>query len=159
ALAANFKGKGAFGVNKELQLQAFAWDPATRAWRFRAVLFHDAINNFAPQRTPSGQWMMTRRDTRYNVYMLRGGEPDLANWVSTLVMKRLDAFPGFIPDEPIWYPQDDSSLVSLYRDNNSTGRIFISTSPGEAQPWTMPIKTNFPNATSKIYSLKTTSWC
>jgi hypothetical protein len=158
ALAANFKGKGAFGVNKELQLQAFAWDRTAQEWRPRGTLFKDAINNFAPQRLASGEWLMSRRDARFNVYMLLGGEPAISDWLSVPVIKRLDV-PGFVPDEPIWWEQADRSLVSLYRDNTESGRIFLSTSKDSARTWTTPVRTNFPNATSKMFSLKTSTGC
>ncbi|GAB3662650.1 exo-alpha-sialidase [Ramlibacter alkalitolerans] len=158
ALAANFKGKGAFGVNKDLQLQAFAWDRDTREWRLRETLYRDAINNFSPERLASGEWLMSRRDTRYNVYMLAGGDASIGDWLSIPVVKRLEV-PGFVPDEPIWWEQGDSSLVSLFRDNAESKRIFFSTSNDSARTWTMPVKTNFPNATSKLFALKTGTGC
>jgi hypothetical protein len=158
ALGANFKGKGAFGVNKELKLQAFGWDPAAQEWRPRGTLYENAINNFAPQRMASGEWLMSRRDARFNVYMLVGGEPALSDWLSIPVIQRMEV-PGFVPDEPIWWEQDDQSLVSLYRDNMESGRIFWSTSKDSARTWTTPVKTNFPNATSKLFALKTSSGC
>jgi hypothetical protein len=158
ALAANFKGQGAFGVNKELQLQAFGWDQSAQEWRMRGTVYQDAINNFPPERLASGQWLMTRRDSRYSVYMLIGGEPGIGDWVSVPVVKRLE-IPGFLPDEPIWWAQDDGSLVSLYRDNSESNRIFFSNSGDSARTWTTPVKTNFPNATSKLFALKTSTGC
>jgi hypothetical protein len=158
ALAANFKGKGAFGVDKELQLQAFAWDRTAQEWRFRDTLYQNAINNFAPERLSTGDWLMSRRDARFNVYMLRGGQPAISDWLSIPVIKRLDV-PGFVPDEPIWWEQDDLSLVSLYRDNATSTRIYLSTSGDSGSTWTTPVKTNFPNAPSKLFSLKTSTGC
>ncbi len=73
ALGAHYKGKGAFGSDKELQLQAFVWDAGTGQWKFKGKVFDDAINNFAPQVLPSGEWIVTRRDSRFNVTMMIGG--------------------------------------------------------------------------------------
>jgi hypothetical protein len=154
ALAAHFKGKGAFGVDKELRLEALGWDKTAGTWKPKGVLFDNAINNFAPEKLPSGEWMTTRRDPRFNVYMLIGGKKSFDDWQSIPVVKRLE-IKGFLPDEPIWWPQPDGKLVALFRDNSGTARLFHSTSTDNGRTWTPPEKTNYPNATSKLFSLKT----
>jgi hypothetical protein len=154
ALAAYFKGKGAFGVNKELALQAWAWNPTSSAWKFKAKLYDDAINNFPPQSLPSGDWITTRRDARFNVFVLIGGRKSLSDWESFPVTKR-GAVPGFNPDEPILWPLEDGRLFALYRDNGGSTRLFHSISADTGRTWTRPTLTNFPNATSKLFSLKT----
>ena len=58
ALAAHYKGKGAFGVDKELKLQVFGWDAKSDTWKPRGAAFDNAINNFAPQKLPDGQFML-----------------------------------------------------------------------------------------------------
>jgi hypothetical protein len=58
----------------------------------------DAINNFEPLMLASGQWLMTRRDARFNVYMLAGGVKAIDDWQSFPVVKRLEV-PKFSPDE------------------------------------------------------------
>lgn len=154
ALAAHYKGKGAFGADKELKLEALAWDRAASAWKPKGVVYENAISNFAPQKLPSGDWMMTRRDPRFNVYVLIGGVKAFDDWQSVPVVQRL-AIPGFSPDEPIWWDQPDRTLVALFRDNASSGRLFHSTSADSGRTWTPPRKTNYPNATSKLFSLRT----
>jgi hypothetical protein len=153
ALAAHYKGKGAFGVNKELELVAFAWDKQTGQWQPRGRVFENAINNFAPQKLPSGEWLMTRRDSRFNVYVLIGGLKGIDDWQSLPVVQRL-AVKGFVPDEPIWYPLADGSLLALYRDNGGSQRLFLSKSTDNGRTWSLPSPTNFPNATSKLFSLQ-----
>lgn len=152
ALAAHFKGKGAFGVDKELTLQAFSWDKNSSGWAPAGLVFDNAINNFPPQRLPNGEWMMTRRDSRFNVFVLIGGQNKLDNWSSIPVVGRR-AVPGFSPDEPIWWEQPDKKLVALLRDNGGSGFLFRSYSQDLGRAWSLPEKTNFPNATSKIFSL------
>ena len=154
ALAAFFRGKGAFGVDKELVLQAWAWDRGAQTWQFRAKLFNDAINNFPPQPLPGGGWITTRRDSRFNVFVLIGGAKALDDWQSFEVTRR-GAVTGFSPDEPILWPLEDGRFTALYRDNGGSQRLFRSASSDGGRTWTAPEPTNFPNATSKIFSLKT----
>ncbi len=154
ALAAHFKGKGAFGADKELELRAYAWDAERDEWRFEAKLYDNAINNFPPQRLPSGEWIVTRRDARFNVSVLVGGKNSLSDWQAFPVVRRGEV-EGFSPDEPIFWPLSDDSLFALYRDNSGSQRLFHSTSNDLGRTWTLPQKTNFPNATSKLFSLRT----
>lgn len=154
ALVAHFKGKGAFGVNKELQLQALSWDRDAGTWKFKGPVFDNAINNFPPQRLPTGEWMMTRRDSRFNVFVLTGGVRRFDDWQSHPVVAR-GQVKGFSPDEPIWWDLPDGTLVGLYRDNGGSQRLFRSFSRDHGRTWTTPALTNFPNATSKVFSLRT----
>jgi hypothetical protein len=154
ALAAHFKGKGAFGADKELELLAYAWDEAGGAWRLERKLYVDAINNFAPQKLPSGDWIVTRRDSRFNVSMLIGGRTALDDW-QCFPLVRLDEVEGFRPDEPIFWQLADGTLLALFRDNSGSQRLFRATSTDEGRTWSRPQRTNFPNATSKLFSLET----
>jgi hypothetical protein len=157
ALAASYKGKGAFGADKDLKLIAFVWDKASATWKPRGTLFENAINNFAPEKIATGEWMMVRRDARFNVTMLTGGVKALDDWRVTSVVDRLAAIKAskFSPDEPVWWEQPDQSLVALLRDNGGSSRLFRAFSRDHGATWTAPEKTNFPNATSKLFSLQT----
>ncbi len=154
ALAAHFKGKGAFGADKELELRAYAWDELANAWKFKQKLYDNAINNFAPQRLSDGDWIMTRRDAGFNVSVLIGGNKSLSDWQSFPVVGVRD-LQGFRPDEPIFWPLADKTLFALYRDNGGSQRLFHSTSEDEGRTWGKPLITNFPNATSKLFSIQT----
>lgn len=156
ALAAHFREKGAFGVNKELRLEAYAWDQAASQWKFKTVLYEDAINNFAPQKLRTGEWLMTRRDSRFNVSMLAGGVRSLEDWQAFPVVKRNEV-PGFAPDEPFWWPLPDGRLHALFRDNGGSGRLYQAFSSDDGRSWTRPRITNFPNASSKCYPLRLAS--
>jgi len=159
ALVAHFRDKGAFGVNKDLKLEAYAWDPATETWKFKTVVYENAINNYAPQRLADGNWMMTRRDPRFTVYMLRGGVKDLSDWESFQVVKRLEV-PKFAPDEPVWWQLPDGRLHALFRDNGGSSRLYQAFSSDEGRTWTRPQITNFPNSSSKLFPmrLKSGAW-
>ena len=155
ALAAHFKGKGAFGANKELELLAYVWNEANGAWQFQQKVYDNAINNFPPRKLPSGEWILTRRDARFNVSVLIGGRKRLDDW-RVFPVVRVGEVPGFRPDEPIFWPlSDQKTLFALYRDNSGSQRLFHSTSPDLGRTWGKPVITNFPNATSKLFSMQT----
>lgn len=156
ALVAHYKDKGAFGVNKELKLEAYGWDKAAGEWKYKAKLFDDAINNYAPQKLQSGEWMTTRRDARFNVYMLAGGVKGLDDWQSFPVIKRLEV-PKFAPDEPVWWQLPDGRLHALFRDNGGSSRLYQSFSTDDGRTWSRPRITNFPNASSKLFPMRLTS--
>ena len=156
ALAAHYRGKGAFGAQeqKQLRLEAYAWDAEAGSWKFRGQLYDNAINNFPPQRLPSGDWILTRRDSRFNVTVLIGGRSALDQWQPYPVV-RIGEVEGFRPDEPIFWVLPDKTLYALYRDNGGSRRLFHSTSSDEGRSWGTPVMTNFPNATSKLFSMQT----
>lgn len=156
ALVASFKGKGAFGVDKDLKLVAFAWNGETGTWSEKGVVYADAINNFAPQRLPGGgEWMVTRRDARFNVSMLVGGVKSISDWRVVPVVDRIAAVrsSGFSPDEPVWWPAADGRLVAAIRDNGGSGRLYRTFSADEGATWSGAVITNYPNASSKLFSL------
>lgn len=155
ALAAHYRGKGAFGANKELELQAYGWNPERRRWEFVSRVYDNAINNFPPQRLPDGNWILTRRDARFNVTILIGGRQRIDDWREFRVVD-LNEVPGFRPDEPIFWRMPDNSLNALFRDNGGSRRLFHATSRDLGRTWTTPVLTNFPNSTSKIFSTDTT---
>ena len=156
ALAAHYKGKGAFGVDKELELWAYAWDGKTNRWRFKQKVYDNAINNFPPQKLSTSEWILTRRDARFNVSVLIGGVKSLDDWRVFPVVK-VGEVKGFRPDEPIFWPLPDDSLFALYRDNGGSRRLFHSPSLDAGRTWGKPVITNFPNATSKLFSMQTSS--
>jgi hypothetical protein len=156
ALAARYRGKGAFGPQdqKQLELVAYRFDSTKGTWELKGRLYENAINNFPPQKLPSGDWILTRRDSRFNVSMLIGGRRSLDDWQSFPVV-RTGEVRGFRPDEPIFWPIADGTLYALFRDNGGSGRLYHSLSRDEGRSWDTPKLTNFPNASSKLYSLKT----
>ena len=154
ALAAHYRDKGAFGVNKELELWAYGWNSEAKKWEFVSKVYDNAINNFPPQLLPDGNWILTRRDSRFNVTILIGGKDRLDNWREHRVVD-LTEVKGFRPDEPIFWRMPDNILNALFRDNGGSRRLFHATSRDLGRTWTTPVLTNFPNSTSKIYSTET----
>ena len=156
ALAARYRGKGAFGAQqeKQLRLDAFAWDGRSQTWKLRGTLYDNAINNFPPQSMASGDWILTRRDSRFNVSVLIGGRTALQDWQDFPVVK-VGQVAGFRPDEPILWPLDDKTWSALFRDNGGSQRLFHAASRDQGRTWDAPVLTNFPNASSKLFSLET----
>jgi hypothetical protein len=152
ALASRFKApNGAFGEG--LSLEAFelaALEPPR--WRPAGRVFDDALNNFPPQRLPTGEWMMSRRDGRQNVHFLLGGTAGFDRWTSHPVLEY--ATGDFKPEEPYWWVLPDGNLVALFRDNQGSGYLYRSFSTDHGRSWTQPIRTNFPDARAKFNGLR-----
>lgn len=156
ALGAHYREKGAFGAQetKQLKLVAYRYDKSTDQWEYLDRLYDNAINNFPPQKLPGGDWILTRRDSRFNVTVLIGGRKAIDDWQAFPVVK-IGEVKGFRPDEPIFWPLPDGTLYALFRDNGGSQRLFHSTSTDQGRNWKTPVLTNFPNSSSKLFSMKT----
>jgi hypothetical protein len=137
-----------------LQLLAYGWDGDAARWRPLGVVYDDCINNFPPQRLPDGQWGMMRRDHEHHVSMLAGGVDSPLSWSSMPVTANAAA-DGFRPEEPYWWTLPDGRLLGLFRDNGRSGRFYRAVSSDNGLTWSAPERTNFPDATSKFFCLRT----
>ncbi len=151
--AYNEMGKVHFFGNS-LQLLAFEWLPDSGTWRPLGVMFDDAINNFPPQKLATGEWAMMRRDHLNNVSMLIGGVESPLKWESRPVFDRTRAN-AFKPDEPEWWQLPDGRSLGIIRDNGGSKRLFRTLSSDNGRTWSTPELTNFPDATSKFFGLRT----
>lgn len=158
ALASQFQPPEYAGPG--LSLHAFELQSAKAAagtppvWRKLGVICDDALNNFEPQRLPTGEWMMSRRNGKADVFVMIGGVEGLDKW-SLIPMVAYEGEAGFKPEEPVSYTLPDrKTLVFLFRDNSKGGFLFRSFSTDNARTWTKPVRTNFPDATSKFYALR-----
>jgi hypothetical protein len=150
ALASRDESYRLFGPS--LELRAFAWDDTNQAWSDAGRIFPDAINNFPPKRLPNGQWMMSRRDHRMNKSMLVGGRDALDRWTVSPVAVPKD---GAKLEEPFWWTLPAGNLVALFRDNSGSKRLYRAFSTDLGRSWSTPVRTNFPDATSKFNALRT----
>ncbi len=155
ALASRYEAPGYAGPG--LSLHAFelatAPDAPQPAWRHRGLVFDDALNNFPPKRLPSGEWMMSRRDGRQDVHFLVGGVGGFDRWRSFPAV----AYRGGDgrPEEPYWWVLPDGrTVVALYRDNARSGFLLRGFSHDNGRTWTEPLRTNFPDATSKFSGVR-----
>ncbi len=152
ALASLDEAGGFFG--KSLALHAFRWEGKERGWVDRGVILDDAINNFAPLKLPSGDWMMSRRRHDYRkrgVDFVVGGVTAVDAWKSFPVLGSSSELKA---EEPDWWVLPDGNLCGLFRDNQKRGFLYRSFSTDSGCTWSRPIQTNFPDATSKFRGLR-----
>ncbi len=152
ALASRYHAPGFSGEG--LQLHAFELASArSDNWAHAGLVYDDALNNFPPQKIPSGEWMMSRRDHRRHVYFLVGGKESYQSWESFKIAG-YDKKKEFVAEEPYWWVLPDGTLQALFRDNQESGFLYRSFSENMGRTWTTPQKTNFPDATSKFSGLR-----
>ena len=153
ALAALDEAAEFFG--KSLELHAFRWKEADGTWEDAGVVCKDAINNFPPLKLRTGDWMMSRRAHDYRttgVHFLVGGAKALDQWQSFPVFGTASALKA---EEPDWWILPDQNLQAMFRDNNGSAFLYRAFSTDHGQTWSAPVKTEYPNATSKIFPLQT----
>lgn len=151
ALVTQYYGKGYRG--KGLQLHAFELESKRkRKWKHKGLLMDNAMNNFSPKQLPSGEWMMTRRDSTANVHILIGGVSGFDKWENIPLI----GYKGseLAAEEPYWLILPDGNLVAFFRDNNRSGYLYRAFSSDNGRTWSAPVKTNFPDARSKFSGLR-----
>jgi hypothetical protein len=152
ALASLDEAAGFFGPN--LELRAFRFDKTTREWCDAGLVFDNTINNFPPMKLRTGDWMMSRRMHDYKtsgVHFLVGGVKSLGNWQSFPVLGSASELKA---EEPDWWILPDNTLTAVFRDNRRSGFLYRAFSTDDGRTWSKPVKTNFPDATSKISGLR-----
>lgn len=150
-LCALDEAAGFFGPS--LELHAFRLTEAG-GWEDAGLVADNAINNFPPQKIATGDWMMSRRTWDYKdtgVHFLVGGVKAMDDWESFPVLGTSDELSA---EEPLWWALPDGRLVALFRDNRYSKFLFRSMSEDNGRTWSTPIKTNFPDATSKLFGLR-----
>ena len=134
-----------------LELRGYEWNPETMDWKKPIVVADDTINNFPPKLLPSNEWMMSRRDHRMNKSMLIGGVSSPQEWKE---------YPISVPednaslDEPFWWQLPDGALSAVFRDGSKSGRLYRSFSRDNGKSWTIPLRTNYPDACAKFNVLR-----
>lgn len=140
-----------------LELRAFRWNEGAQRWDDIGVVHDDAINNFPPQKLPTGEWAMTRRKhdyTQSGVQFLIGGVKALDDWTSVPVVRGAGGAVALKAEEPIWWALPDGNLMALFRDNARSMRIFRAFSTDAGRTWSTPVATDFPDARSKLHGLR-----
>lgn len=151
ALATHFNAPGYEGEG--LSLEAFHWVEDTGKWEPHGTVRYDAMNNFPPKKLPTGEWMMSRRDHERQVTTMIGGTKSFNDWA----IRPLASYGGEQkPEEPYWYVlPDGKNLVGLMRDNSGSKRLLRAFSTDNGESWSKLVTTNFPDAKSKFFALRT----
>lgn len=152
ALASLDEAAGFFG--ESLELRAFRFDKTADSWTEAGLVYKNAINNFPPLRLRTGDWMMSRRAFDYKesgVHFLVGGVKALDDWQSFPVLGSASELKA---EEPDWWILPDNHLSAVFRDNRRGGYLYRAFSTDDGRTWSKPVKTNFPDATSKISGLR-----
>jgi len=151
ALASHFNAPHYPG--KGLSLEAFRWRRTENTWRAYGTVLDDTLNNFPPKKLPSGEYMATRRDHRQQVSVMVGGHKAFDRWE----VLPLASYSGRTrPEEPYWYIlPDGKNLTGLIRDNSGSKRLLRTFSTDNGRSWSRLVRTNFPDATSKFFVLRT----
>jgi hypothetical protein len=152
ALASLDEAAGFFGPS--LALRAFRLKPDMATWEDAGVIAADTINNFPPVKLQTGEWLMSRRPHDYKktgVSFLVGGVKAIDDWQSFPV---LGSSSELAAEEPLAWMLPDGNLVALFRDNRKSGYLYRSFSVDQGRTWTTPMRTNFPDATSKLHGLR-----
>lgn len=154
ALVSLDEAAGFFGPS--LALRALRWNAATETWDDIGVAQDNAINNFPPQKLPTGEWAMTRRRHDYvttGVEFLIGGVAGFDRWTSIPVVGGGPAV-ALKAEEPIWWTLPGGQLMALFRDNGASRCLFRAFSTDAGRTWSTPVQTDFPDARSKLHGLR-----
>lgn len=152
ALASMDEAAEFFGPS--LRLRAFRWNMSSQKWDVTTEVQKNTINNFPPEQLSNGQWMMSRRMFDYKtsgVHFLVGGVDAIDRWESYPV---LGSNSELTAEEPLWWRLPNDHLMALFRDNRKSGFLYRSFSIDQGKTWSTPVKTNFPDATSKMHGLR-----
>ena len=98
----------------DLELVAFRYDPAARAWRSAGRVFDNTLNNFA-LKLPTGEWMMSRRASDRSVSILVGGVKSIDDW-REIPFSPYRTAGGGMPEEPCWWLLPNGSILGAFRD-------------------------------------------
>lgn len=152
ALASLDEAADFFGPS--LELRAFRFNDSSNAWEDAGLVYKNTINNFPPLKLHTGDWMMSRRTYDYKttgVHFLIGGVNALDQWESVPVLGTASELKA---EEPDWWILPDNTLAAVFRDNRKSGALYRSISTDDGRTWSSPVKTNFPDATSKVSGLR-----
>jgi hypothetical protein len=126
-----------------LQLFRFEWNGT--AWRNMGVLVENCMNNYPP-RSYGGPMVMTCRDSYARMHTAYESD---GRWI-------VSRLPGEAPhdrmSEPSEYMDAEGTVHMVFRDANRSKYLYHSMSRDAGRTWTAPVRTNYPDATSKNFA-------
>jgi len=144
ALAAGYEGPRDAPTGREswhgLRLHRFEWSGGR--WVDQGVMVDNCMNNYPP-RSHGGPAVMTCRDSFARMYT---AHEQNGRWITAKL-------PGEAPhdrmSEPSEYADADGVVHMLLRDARRSRYLYRAISKDAGRTWTAPVRTNYPDATSK----------
>lgn len=141
--SADYGKRGREEVWKKLSLRRFEWNG--RQWEPRGVYAENCMNNFPPERL-NGLLALVCRDSNMKVSMALADSPGA--WKHTPIASE----PPFDKmDEPTYYAARNGEVHMIVRDNTKSGFLLRALSRDHGRTWSVPVRTNYPDATSKNF--------
>ena len=126
-----------------LKLMRFEWDG--KKWQDRGLFLDNCMNNYPPQLW-SGRWFMTCRNSYAGMYTAISESAAGGKWQVTRL-------PGEPPhdhmSEPSSYLDPQGTAHLIFRDGRGSKYLYRSLSTDQGRTWSAPVRTNYPDATSK----------
>ncbi len=134
-----------------LQLMRYVWDG--RRWKDAGLFLNDCMNNYPPQTLGKGLFM-TCRDSFANMSTAVTDSRKTLDW-------KVTKLPGDPPhdrmSEPSSYVDPQGTAHLIFRDGRSSKYLYRSLSSDQGRTWSAPVRTNYPDATSKNIAARLTN--
>ena len=136
-----------------LHLMRFEWNGGK--WKESGMFLDNCMNNYPP-RLLGGRLFMTCRDSYATMHTALAESAKGWKWQVTKL-------PGEPPhdrmSEPSWYVDTAGTAHLIFRDARSSKFLYRSLSRDQGKTWSAPVRTNYPDATSKnIAARMTNGW-
>ncbi|MEP7361629.1 MAG: exo-alpha-sialidase [Acidobacteriota bacterium] len=151
ALTAYMEGGTDVGKRREawhnLRLMRWVWTGS--AWRDMGLYLTNCMNNYPP-RLLNKKLFMTCRDSFMQTYAAIAEPSASPKWTTK-------PLPGTVDhrfDEPTWHIATDGTVHMIIRDGTRSRYLLRSVSKDNGNTWPEPVRTNYPDATSKNFTGK-----
>jgi hypothetical protein len=124
----------------------FEWNGST--WRNAGTYIDNCMNNFPPSAFGT-HLFMTCRDSQSNMSTALSAALDGSQWTVT---KLPGDPPGDRMSEPSEYTDPKGIDHIIFRDGRGSGYLYHSLSQDQGKTWSAPVRTNYPDATSKNFT-------
>lgn len=127
----------------------FVLDSQLDVWHHRGAIIDDFLVNEAPRKTSNGRWIMTGENCFGQTKVAYSDSLDLSaakSWRTVSVPKGEGAF---YKNEASWIEYPNGNLGLFLRDDGKSRSVWRSESKDRGESWTVPLKSNFPDAMAK----------
>jgi hypothetical protein len=147
ALATRNEGVRNGQIWADAQLIRFRWDQ--RTWREDGLFANDCLVYFPPLRTGRYDFVVWRNSRAH--FATAVAKPGSGQWSVTRIP---GPFPDYRLSETAHYVDATGVVHLIIRDQGGTGFLYHAVSYDEGVTWTIPVKTNYPDAMSKNFAAR-----